>query len=183
VTALVLAVCAVALSPIACRCIDTPTRLMRPLGWLIVAAYVALLVGALAAAASARPMDAHWCPAPGEWACGRAFAQSRAQLRRRRRNLVRARWRRTVDAYGPGLLAARAACESTSRYRLGTTGNGFWFAHQFEARAWTGAGGRYSAHLGRPVGRWTVQPGRLEQDYRAAIWDRRSEGDPWPNCP
>jgi hypothetical protein len=93
------------------------------------------------------------------------------------------RWRQVVDAYGRGLLRARMWCESGSSggYRLSTTGNGYWFAHQFNVGAWTGAGGR--VRFGRPVGVWTMQPTRLEQDYRAARWDRINGGDSWPNCP
>jgi hypothetical protein len=74
-------------------------------------------------------------------------------------------------------------CESGSvgGYRLSTTGNGYWFAYQFNVAAWVGSGGRFRG--GRPVGRWSTQPGRLEQSYRAVVWDRKSAGDPWPNCP
>lgn len=94
-----------------------------------------------------------------------------------------AKWRATVRRYGIRTLRARMRCESGDHggYRLGTTGNGFWFAHQFEPRAWTGAGGRM--RHGRPAGVWTMQPSRLEQDYRAVMWARRHGGDPWPNCP
>lgn len=99
------------------------------------------------------------------------------------RRHVRAKWRRAVNAYGVGLLRARMNCESGSSggYRLDTTGNGYWFAHQFDVAAWTGAGGRFRG--GRPVGVWRRHPGRLEQDYRAVVWDARHGGDPWPNCP
>lgn len=95
---------------------------------------------------------------------------------------VHAGWRAAVRAYGVGLLRARMRCESGSHggYALTTTGNGYWFAHQFDVRAWVGAGGRY---LGRPVGRWSTHPSRLEQDFRAVVWDRRHGGDPWPLCP
>lgn len=94
-----------------------------------------------------------------------------------------AKWKPVVTAYGIGRLHARMRCESGNHggYALQTTGNGFWYAHQFELRAWVGAGGRVRG--GRPVGVWTRQPSRLEQNYRAAIWDRRHGGDPWPNCP
>lgn len=93
------------------------------------------------------------------------------------------RWRDTVRRYGRGLLAARMWCESghDGGYRLTTTGNGYWFAHQFNVGAWTGAGGR--VRFGHPVGVWSIKPTRLEQDYRAARWDALSAGDPWPNCP
>lgn len=93
------------------------------------------------------------------------------------------KWSKAVRAYGVGTLRARMRCESGSHggYNLATTGNGFWFAHQFEARAWYGAGGR--SRGGRPVGVWTQQPSRLEQDYRAVVWDRKHGGDPWPSCP
>lgn len=94
-----------------------------------------------------------------------------------------AKWRPVVAAYGIERLRARMRCESGGHggYKLSTTGNGFWFAHQFEPRAWTGAGGRIRG--GRPVGVWTTQPSRLEQDYRAVIWEERHGGDPWPSCP
>jgi hypothetical protein len=94
-----------------------------------------------------------------------------------------AKWRTAVRAYGVGLLRARMRCESGNHggYRLATTGNGFWFAHQFEPRAWFGAGGR--SRGGRPSGVWTRQPSRLEQDYRAVRWAHLHGGDPWPNCP
>lgn len=103
--------------------------------------------------------------------------------RRCKQRVVRKRWRRRVVAYGRRLLAARRACESGSAggYALDTTGNGYWFAYQFDAAAWAGAGGRM-AH-GRPIGRWTVHPSPLEQDYRAVRWDGIHGGDPWPNCP
>jgi hypothetical protein len=93
------------------------------------------------------------------------------------------RWRDTVRRYGRGLLLARMRCESGSHggYRLSTTTGLYWFAHQFNVGAWTGAGGR--VRFGRPVGVWSLQPERLEQDYRAARWDALSGGDPWPNCP
>lgn len=108
----------------------------------------------------------------------------RCELRVTKR-LVREHWRAAVQRYGVGLLRVRMACESGGHggYRLATTGNGYWFAHQFNVGAWTGAGGRYSRELGRPVGVWSVQPGRLEQDYRAARWAGIHGGDPWPNCP
>lgn len=91
--------------------------------------------------------------------------------------------RRTVRAYGIPLLRARVACESADvgGYRLQTTGNGYWFAHQFNVTAWRAAGGHVTG--GVPVGKWTTHPGRLEQDYRAVVLDRISLGDPWPNCP
>jgi hypothetical protein len=94
-----------------------------------------------------------------------------------------AKWARVVREYGIARLRARMRCESggSGGYRLATTGNSFWFAHQFEARAWVAAGGRM--RHGRPVGVWTLQPSRLEQDYRAARWDQMHGGDPWPNCP
>lgn len=94
-----------------------------------------------------------------------------------------AKWRAGAAAYGLGTLRARMRCESGGHggYRLSTNGNGFWFAHQFEPRAWTGAGGRIRG--GVPVGVWTRQPSRAEQDYRAVLWDRRHGGDPWPRCP
>jgi hypothetical protein len=110
--------------------------------------------------------------------CWRRVCRERVE-----RRTARHRWRRAVVRYGRGLLHARMTCESghDGGYRLATTGNGYWFAHQFNVGAWTGAGGR--VRFGRPVGVWTVQPERLEQDYRAARWDALSAGDPWPNCP
>jgi hypothetical protein len=95
-------------------------------------------------------------------------------------------WHARVQAYGPGLLQARVACESLSSggYNLSTTGNGFWFAHQFTPPTWHAAGGRLAyGSSGRPVGVWSPQPSRLEQDFRAVVADEQSPGDPWPNCP
>ncbi len=94
-----------------------------------------------------------------------------------------AKWRAAVRAYGVGLLRARMRCESASYggYALSTNGNGYWFGHQFDVAAWTGAGGRM--RRGRPAGVWSMQPSRLEQDARAVRWDAIHGGDPWPNCP
>ena len=127
---------------------------------------LALLALIMAAVVAAR--------APG---CDRA-CDVRVQKR-----VAHEKWRATVRAYGPARLEARMRCESGGHggYALGTTGNGFWFAHQFEPRAWVGAGGRMRA--GRPVGVWTLQPSRLEQDNRAVVWERKHGGDPWPRCP
>lgn len=96
---------------------------------------------------------------------------------------AREKWRQAVRAYGVNTLRARMRCESGSHggYELDTTGNGFWFAHQLEPRAWVGAGGR--VRDGRPVGVWTTHPSRLEQDYRIIVWERIHGGDPNPNCP
>lgn len=115
---------------------------------------------------------------------GRTHAEKgRAAYQRR----VRRVWRAEVRKYGVGLLDARMACESgdVGGYALDTTGNGYWFAFQFNVGAWTGAGGRFRG--GRPVGVWTTHPGKLEQRYRAVRWDRihggSGSGDAWPNCP
>lgn len=99
------------------------------------------------------------------------------------RKAAKKKWRHAVRAYGTGLLHARMTCESGSDggYSLATTGNGYWFSMQFNVGAWTGAGGRVRA--GRPVGVWTRQPSKLEQQVRAVYWDRAHGGDPWPNCP
>lgn len=96
---------------------------------------------------------------------------------------VREKWRHTAERYGLGLLRARMRCESggDGGYSLATTTGLYWFAHQFDRWAWAGAGGRI--RHGRPVGVWSLQPSRLEQDYRAARWDAVHGGDPWPNCP
>lgn len=96
--------------------------------------------------------------------------------------MAHAKWRPVVEAYGVERLRARMRCESGGHggYSLSTTTGQYWFAHQFNVAAWTGAGGRYR---GSPVGVWTTQPSRLEQDYRAVIWERVHGGDPWPNCP
>ncbi len=93
-----------------------------------------------------------------------------------------AKWRPIVRAYGIGLLRARMHCESGNHggYGLATTGNSFWFAHQFTISSWVAAGGRI--RLGRPAGVWTMQPERLEQDVRAVRLDA-IQGDPWPSCP
>jgi Transglycosylase-like domain len=106
---------------------------------------------------------------------------SMACVERVQRRVVTRHWREVVSDYGPSRLDARAACESGGRYGLATTGNGFWFSMQWEPRAWYGAGGR--RRRGRPAGVWSLQPSRLEQRYRAVVWDRRHGGDPWPNCP
>ena len=94
-----------------------------------------------------------------------------------------AKWRAVVADYGFDTLRARERCEAGGHggWRLVTTGNGFYLGHQFEPRAWAGAGGRLRA--GVPVGRWGGHPSRLEQDYRAVVWEGRHGGDPWPNCP
>jgi hypothetical protein len=99
------------------------------------------------------------------------------------RKAAKKKWRHAVRAYGTGLLHARMTCESGSDggYQLATTGNGYWFSMQFNVGAWTGAGGR--VRHGRPVGVWTRQPSKLEQQARAVYWDRAHGGDPWPNCP
>jgi len=96
--------------------------------------------------------------------------------------VAHAKWRTVVNGYGTARLDQRMRCESGGHggYRLATTGNPFWFAFQFEPRAWYGAGGRQ--RRGRPAGVWTMQPSRLEQRYRAVVWERRHGGDPWPNC-
>ncbi len=106
----------------------------------------------------------------------------RCEIRVEKR-VAHAKWQEEVRIYGVGLLRARMNCESGHHggYQLATTGNGYWFAHQFNVGAWTGAGGRIRG--GRPVGVWTTQPERLEQDVRAARWDKIHGGDPWPNCP
>ena len=131
---------------------------------ILLAAAVAILLVAAAAGALARDCDRE--------------CDIRVQKR-----VAHAKWSKTVRAYGISTLRARMRCESggDGGYGLATTGNGFWFAHQFEPRAWVGAGGRMRG--GRPVGVWSKQPSRLEQDNRAAIWHRRHGGDPWPNCP
>lgn len=112
-----------------------------------------------------------------ETVCSRACVK-RVQVRE-----TTAKWRRAVERYGVGLLRARARCESGSHgmYRLVTTGNSYWFAHQLNVQAWVGAGGRL--RHGRPVGVWSMQPSRLEQDYRSVRWDWIHGGDPWPRCP
>lgn len=115
--------------------------------------------------------------APADDGCSRA-CEVRVQKRE-----IEQRWRQVVHRYGVGLLRARARCETGSHgmYRLSTTGNTYWFAHQMNVAAWIGAGGHMRD--GRPVGVWTTQPTRLEQDYRTVRWDRMHGGDPWPNCP
>lgn len=108
---------------------------------------------------------------------------SRACRQRVQRKQIRKHWSHVVNNYGRGLLRARMHCESGNDggYSLDTTGNSYWFAHQFDVQAWTGAGGRM--RRGRPAGVWSMQPSRLEQDFRAARWDAIHGGDPWPNCP
>lgn len=113
----------------------------------------------------------------------RSGCNSKACERRVQKRVARAKWRGAVRRYGVGLLRARMRCESGGHggYRLSTSGNGYWFAHQFNVAAWAGAGGRM--RRGRPAGVWRQQPSRLEQDYRAVVWDRVHGGDPWPRCP
>ena len=96
------------------------------------------------------------------------------------KRVAHTKWKKAVRGYGIGVLQARARCESGANYKLQTTGNGFWFSMQFEPRAWYAAGGR--KRHGHPVGVWTRIPGRLEQQYRAVIWDHKHGGDPWPSC-
>jgi hypothetical protein len=93
------------------------------------------------------------------------------------------KWWRAVQTYGVGLLRARMRCESGSHggYRLSTTGNSYYFAHQLNIAAWVGAGGRVRG--GRPVGVWSTQPERIEQDYRTVRWAAIHGGDAWPHCP
>jgi hypothetical protein len=116
--------------------------------------------------------------APARPACDTKRCRTRVA-----RKEVRHHWRAAVRRYGPARLRARMQCESghDGGYRLDTTGNGFYYAHQFEPRAWAGAGGRMRD--GRPVGAWSWHPSRLEQDARAVRWDAIHGGDPWPNCP
>lgn len=113
----------------------------------------------------------------------RSSCSSRACTERVQVRVAHAKWRKAVNAYGPGLLHARMVCESGSHggYSLATTGNSYWFAFQHDIAAWTGAGGR--VRDGRPVGVWTTQPAKLEQQVRAVYWDRKHGGDAWPNCP
>lgn len=117
--------------------------------------------------------------APGAQAdeCRRA-CEMRVQCRE-----MHAKWRRDVRRYGIARLDARMRCESGSHggYELTTTGNSYWFSMQWNAAAWVGSGGRM--RHGRPVGVWTTQPSRLEQQVRAVYWDRVHGGDPWPSCP
>ncbi|MGH2897219.1 MAG: hypothetical protein ACRDMZ_00985 [Solirubrobacteraceae bacterium] len=121
---------------------------------------------------------------PGNAAtAGRSGCNSKAcELRVLKRQTFE-KWNAGARAYGLGLLRARMHCESGGHggYALATTGNGYWFAHQFNVGAWTGSGGRMRG--GRPVGVWTRQPTVAEQDWRAVVWDRRHGGDPWPRCP
>lgn len=118
-------------------------------------------------------------PAPAQADDG---CQSKTCTKRVERKAAKKKWRRAVRAYGTGLLHARMVCESGNHggYSLSTTGNSYWFAHQFDIGAWVGAGGR--VRHGRPVGVWTTQPSKLEQDYRAVRWDHIHGGDAWPNC-
>lgn len=121
---------------------------------------------------------------PGGGEAPRAVGcQTKACHRRVSKKRTQRKWRRVVRSYGVGRLRARMECESGSHggYSLYTTGNSFYFAHQFEWRAWTGAGGRVRG--GRLVGVWTRHPSRLEQDYRAVVWEGIHGGDPWPLCP
>lgn len=117
-------------------------------------------------------------PALARDGCNSQACKVRVEIR-----VAHKKWSAAVAAYGIGTLRARMRCESAGDggYALSTTGNGYWFAHQFDAQAWVGAGGRM--RHGRPAGVWSMQPSRLEQDYRAVVWDRQHGGDAWPNCP
>lgn len=119
----------------------------------------------------------------GERGSSRAGCNSKSCELRVLKRQTFAKWRASARAYGLGLLRARMRCESggDGGYRLVTIGGRYWFAHQFDVQAWTGAGGRMRG--GRPVGVWTTQPTRAEQDARAVRWDAIHGGDPWPNCP
>jgi hypothetical protein len=114
---------------------------------------------------------------------GHSGCHSKSCKVRVEKRAAHAKWRPIVHAYGIGLLRARMQCESGNHggYALATTGNTYWFAHQFNVGAWTGAGGRM--RKGRPAGVWAMQPSRLEQDFRAVRWDAIHGGDPWPRCP
>lgn len=108
-------------------------------------------------------------------ACKRRVCVSQSCRARVAWKAQRKRWRAAVNAYGPGLLAARRQCESGNHglYRA-NTGNGFYGAYQFDRGSWRAAGGSTAfAHLAAP----------LEQDYRAVVWDGMHGGDLWPNCP
>lgn len=92
------------------------------------------------------------------------------------------RWK----AYAAPLLStleAIVACESLSSggYKLRTTGNGFYFAHQFDPQTWASVGGRIIEH--EPYGyRGERVPSKIEQNYRAALLYRRRGAQPWPVC-
>lgn len=154
---------------------------------LAVAIPAAALVPAAAvgqdAPPAAPPQQTTQSPPQAERAPARPACHTRRCRTRVARKSVRRKWRAAVRRYGPGLLRARMNCESGNHggYRLATTGNGYWFAHQFDTGAWVGAGGRL--RRGRPVGAWSWHPSKTEQDYRAARWDAIHGGDPWPNCP
>jgi hypothetical protein len=109
--------------------------------------------------------------------------QTHACNRRVAKRIIKRRWRILVHRYGEGLLNARMQCESGNDggYKLSTTGNSYWFAHQMNIGAWIGAGGRI--RHGRPVGVWSIQPTKLEQNIRTIRWERIHGGDAWPNCP
>ena len=96
---------------------------------------------------------------------------------------VHSDWRAEVARYDQGTIRARAFCESGGHglYKLRTTGNGFWFAFQFNIAAWVGSGGRFRD--GEPVGWKSKQPTALEQKVRMIRWERIHGGDAWPNCP
>jgi hypothetical protein len=135
---------------------------LRLIGCLV--ALMLFILGVMAARADARECDER---------CAERVAKREAHQK----------WYRAVRAYGIGLLRARMRCESGNHggYRLDTTGNSYWFAHQMNVQAWLGAGGR--VRNGRPVGVWSTQPERLEQDYRTVRWAAIHGGDAWPNCP
>lgn len=145
----------------------------RPDRWII-AACLAAIVGLAIAFALTDKAGAY----PGD---------CRTHGCRPHRERVRDRWQRVVRASGlASTLDARAWCESRGRYGLSTTGNGYWFAFQFDPQAWVGSGGftrRVDVGYPRPVGRWRTQPKKLEQRYRAVVWGRVHGGDAWPSCP
>jgi|SRR5882672_4868681 len=89
------------------------------------------------------------------------------------------RWWRETRPYRPWLAKVRW-CESTGRYGLSTTGNGFWFAYQHTPSSWRAAGGRI--RRGRPAGVRAMQPEPLEQDYRAVVTLHQQGPGAWPVC-
>ncbi len=80
--------------------------------------------------------------------------------------------RQVVEPYRD-TLKARAHCESTNRRTAHSPGGQYHGLYQFGLPDWRRAGGWGDPH----------NASRLEQSFRAVVWQRRHGGDPWPNCP
>jgi len=101
---------------------------------------------------------------------GSSPGELRADIRKSRRELVRAR-RDARDTTAAPHLEAIAACESGGNPAT-NTGNGFYGKYQFTQSTWASVGGS-----GNPA----AAP-EAEQDKRAAMLYAQSGATPWPVC-